>query len=108
MALVQLITTLESREDALSLAHAAVDERVAACVQVIGPISSVYRWQSKVEESAEYLCLMKTPLEGLERLIAFVRERHPYDTPEITVVESLFTDDRYLSWAENETIAPKP
>jgi len=107
MALVQLITTVESREDALSLAHAAVDERVAACVQVIGPISSVYRWKGKVEESAEYLCLMKTPLERLERLIGFVRERHPYDTPEITVVESLLTDDRYLTWAQTETVGPR-
>ena len=51
------------------------------------------------QEETEYLCLLKTPLDGLERLVSFVRERHPYDTPEITAVESLFTDERYLAWA---------
>jgi periplasmic divalent cation tolerance protein len=104
MGLVQVITTVGSREDAMVLAHAAVDQRVAACVQVIGAMTSVYRWQETVEEAPEFLCLLKAPLEGLERLVSFVRERHPYDTPEITVVESLFTDERYLAWARTETI----
>jgi periplasmic divalent cation tolerance protein len=104
MPMVQLLTAVASREDALSLAHGAVDERVAACVQIIGPMTSVYRWKGTVEETTEFLCLMKTPLEGLERLISFVRDRHPYDTPEITAVESLFTDARYLAWARSETV----
>ena len=103
MGLVQLVTTVQSHDDAMALGRAAVDARIAACVQVVGPITSVYRWEGRVEEATEYLCLMKAPLEGLERLIAFVRERHPYDTPELTVVESLFTDDRYLAWARGET-----
>jgi len=107
MPLVQLITTVQSREDALTLARGAVDGRVAACVQIIGPITSVYRWKGDVEEATEFLCVMKTPLEDLERLIVFVRQRHPYDTPEITAVESLFTDDRYLAWAQAETVAPE-
>ncbi len=103
MSLVQLITTLESREEALSLAREAVDARTAACVQVIGPIASVYRWKGTVEEAEEFLCLMKVPREGLERLVQFVRGRHPYDTPEITTVESGFVDERYLAWARSET-----
>ncbi|MDP8955565.1 MAG: divalent-cation tolerance protein CutA [Actinomycetota bacterium] len=103
MSLVQIVTTLESREQALSLAHDAVDARTAACVQVIGPITSVYRWKGTLEEAVEFLCLMKVPSEGLERLIQFVRDRHPYDTPEITVVESSFVDERYLAWARSET-----
>jgi periplasmic divalent cation tolerance protein len=103
MSLVQLITTLETKEQALDLARAAVDARVAACVQIVGPITSVYRWQGKVEQSEEFLCLLKAPLERLDVLAAFVRDRHPYDTPEITAVESLFVDDRYLAWARTET-----
>ncbi len=103
MALVQVFTTVGSREDALALARAAVEERVAACVQVIGPLTSVYRWEGKVEERAEFLCLLKAPQEGLERLVSFVRDRHPYDTPEITSIESPYTDDRYLAWARAET-----
>ncbi len=103
MPLVQLITTLESREEALSLAREAVDARTAACVQVIGPIASVYRWKGTVEDADEFLCLMKVPSEGLERLVQFVRDRHPYETPELTAVESAFVDDRYLAWARSET-----
>jgi periplasmic divalent cation tolerance protein len=103
VSLVQLITTLESREDALSLARQVVDARTAACVQVIGPITSVYRWEGRVEETEEYLCLMKVPGERLERLVQFVRGRHPYDTPEITALESSFVEERYLAWARSET-----
>ena len=103
MALVQLITTLQSREEALSLGREAVDVRAAACVQVLGPITSVYRWEDEVEETEEFICLMKVPGEGLERLVQFVRERHPYGTPELTAVESAFVDERYLAWARSQT-----
>ncbi len=103
MSLVQLITTLESREQALSLARDAVEARTAACVQVIGPITSVYRWHGEMEETEEFLCLMKAPSEGLERLVQFVRERHPYDTPELTALGATFVDERYLAWARSET-----
>lgn len=103
MPLVQLFTTLESRDEALALGREAVDARAAACVQVIGPITSVYRWEGEVEETEEFLCLMKVPSEGLERLVQFVRDRHPYDTPELTAVDSAFVDERYLAWARSET-----
>jgi periplasmic divalent cation tolerance protein len=106
VSLVQLLTTFGSREDALDLARTAVEERVAACVQVVGPITSVYRWEGAVREEEEFLCLLKVPSERLERLVQFVKERHPYDTPELTAVESIFADERYLAWAEAET-APK-
>ena len=102
VSLVQVLTTFDSRDDALRLAHAAVAARVAACVQLVGPITSVYRWQGSVEEAAEFLCVFKAPAEALGSLLAFVRERHPYHTPELTVVESLFTDQRYLAWASDE------
>ena len=104
MSLVQLLTALGSREEALKLAHEAVEARVAACVQVVGPVTSVYRWEGRIEESEEYLCLMKTPRETAQSLMDFVRERHPYDTPEITVVESILTDDRYQAWAVSQTV----
>lgn len=103
MSLLQLLTAVGSKEDALSLARSTLDARAASCVQVLGPVTSVYRWKGRVEEEREFLCLMKVPSGRLERLVDFVRTRHPYDTPEITVVESVFTDDRYLAWAEAET-----
>jgi periplasmic divalent cation tolerance protein len=104
VSLVQVLTTMDTREAALSLARSAVDERMAACVQVIGPITSVYRWEGRTNEDQEFLCLLKVPSGRLERLIQFVKARHPYDTPEITAVESSFVDERYLAWADSETI----
>jgi periplasmic divalent cation tolerance protein len=97
--LVQLLTTVESREQALDLAHAVIDERAAACVQIIGPITSVYRWKGRVEETEEYLLLLKVPTGALETLVDLVRARHPYGTPELTAVPSSFVDDRYMAWA---------
>jgi periplasmic divalent cation tolerance protein len=101
--LVQVLTTVESREQALELAHAVIEARSAACVQIVGPITSVYRWQGRVEETAEYLLLMKVPAEGAEGLAGFVRRRHPYHTPELTAVPSSFVDQRYLAWVEEVT-----
>jgi periplasmic divalent cation tolerance protein len=103
MSLVQLITAVGSREDAVRMARAAVGERVAACVQVIGPVTSVYRWEGTLREDQEFVCLMKAPSEGLERLLRFVRESHPYDTPEISELPAGFVDERYLAWARAET-----
>jgi periplasmic divalent cation tolerance protein len=103
--LVQLVTSLPSREAALELAHAAVEAGMAACVQVLGPVTSVYRWQGAVQEDQEHLCVIKVPEAGLDAAVAFVRARHPYDTPELTAVGSAFVDARYLAWAEEVTAA---
>jgi len=102
-SLVQVFTTLGTRDDALGMGRAAVKARAAACVQVVGPITSVYRWEGAVQEDTEFLCLLKTPGSKLERLLQFVRDHHPYDTPEITAVPSSAVDDRYLAWAIAET-----
>jgi periplasmic divalent cation tolerance protein len=106
--LVQLLTTLGSKADAMALAREAVGHRVAACVQVVGPITSVYRWEGKVEEAEEFLCVMKVPTVGLQRLVAFVRDRHPYDTPELTALPSPFVDERYLAWVAGEMMGEVP
>ena len=98
-SLVQLLTTFADREAALATARAAVEARVAACGQVIGPITSVYRWDQAMQEEEEYLCVMKVPSEGLEALTTFVRKRHPYDTPELTALPSAYVEERYLAWA---------
>jgi periplasmic divalent cation tolerance protein len=103
VSLVQLITTVDGRDAAVQLARAAVEARAAACVQIVGPIDSVYRWDGKVEEAEEFLLVMKVPAEGLERLAGFVLERHPYDTPELTTMPSGWVEDRYLAWARAET-----
>jgi len=100
--LAQLITTLPDRPAALSLARDVVERRLAACVQVIDPITSVYRWEGSVREDTEVLCVMKVPSDRSAALTQHVRTVHPYDTPEIVVVDSSFVDHRYLAWARME------
>ena len=100
--LAQLITTLPAEDQALELARAAVEERRAACVQVLGPITSVYRWEGEVRTEREFLCLMKVPTEALDDLVEFVRGRHPYSTPELAALAGPFVDPTYLAWARQE------
>jgi len=102
--LVQLVTSLPARDDAVALARAAVEARVAACGQVVGPVTSAYRWEGAVRGEEEHLLLLKVPVEGVDALAAFIRERHPYDTPELTALDGPFIDERYLAWARAETV----
>jgi periplasmic divalent cation tolerance protein len=101
--LVQVVTTVSTRDEALALAHDAVEARAAACVQILGPITSVYRWEGHVQEESEYLLLAKVPRELGEALAAFLAERHPFDTPEIAVHAAESVDPRYLAWATEVT-----
>src|SRR5437879_3469384 len=84
--LVQVLTALPGREEALGLAREVVEARLAACVQIVDGITSVYRWQGEVREESEALCVMKVPADRAAVLIDRVRARHPYETPEITSV----------------------
>ena len=105
-SLMHLLTTFADRDTALTLAREAIHARLAACGQVIGPITSVYRWQEATHEEEEYLCLLKVPTEGLDVLTSFVRDRHPYDTPELTALPSSYVDGRYLAWAQTSVTRP--
>ena len=90
-------------ERATSLARALVDEGLAACVNVVPGVRSIYRWEGKVEEADEVLCLIKTRAEIFDRLRRRVAELHPYDVPEIL---SFAVDDgspAYLDWVRAAT-----
>jgi periplasmic divalent cation tolerance protein len=75
-----------------------VEERLAACAQVTGPISSTYRWQGKVQQASEWYCHLKTTVERLPALEARIRELHPYDVPEIIAVPIMQGNAAYLEW----------
>lgn len=99
---VQVITTTARRDEAEKIAHALVDGRLAACVQIVGPIASVYRWQGKVETSEEWQCLIKTRRDVLERLAQALGQVHPYQVPEILALPVLWGSDDYLAWIDAE------
>lgn len=93
-----VLTTVSSRDEAMRLARTMVEERLAACVNILGDVQSIYRWQGAVEDSAEVLLLIKTGVEKLEALEAAVRRLHSYDVPEFLVLQVASGSKAYLGW----------
>ncbi len=85
-------------ETALRLARLLVEERLAACVQLIDPIRSVYRWKGEVKEEAEVLLLAKSSQELVPRIQEFLRREHPYELPELAAVPITGGSPEYLEW----------
>ena len=99
---VLILTTFPADGDAEKFAATLVDERFAACVNILPPMQSVYRWQGKVEKANERQLLIKTSLGRWRALEKRLKELHPYDVPEFLVVMIDKTATDYLSWlAEN-------
>ena len=96
----QVTTTLPDRATAEQLAATLVQERLAACAQVIGPVFSTYRWREGVEHSAEWYCHLKTTVARLPLLKRRIRELHPYEVPELVAVALVDGDPDYLRWIE--------
>jgi periplasmic divalent cation tolerance protein len=91
-------TTLPTEEAADLLATQLVEEKFAACVQVIGPIESTYRWEGMVERSEEWYCHCKAPVEKQAALMGRIKELHPYEVPEIVAVVADAAGPEYLAW----------
>ena len=104
---LQVHTTAETEEDAQTIARAAVEARLAVCAQVIGPITSTYWWEGKVETATEWLCLFKTDRQHYDGLEALIREKHPYEMPEILAMPVVAGSQPYLDWLAAE-LAPGP
>lgn len=98
---LQVLTTTGSEEEAERISAALVERRLAACVQVIGPISSRYRWQGKVERDSEWLCLAKTEAGRYAELEAAIRELHSYEEPEIVATPIVAGSAGYLGWIDD-------
>lgn len=101
--IVQVTTTVESPEAAGRIARALVDERLAACAQVQGPITSTYRWQGAVEQATEWYCHAKTTRAMLDQVVARIRSLHSYVTPEIIAVPLAGGLPDYLAWVAAST-----
>ena len=98
---IQVATSVAEREDAQRMARALVEQRLAACVQVLGPMMSTYRWQGQVETAQEWLCLAKTRREAYQRLQQAILELHPYDVPEILATPVEAGNPAYLAWIDD-------
>jgi periplasmic divalent cation tolerance protein len=91
-------TTCANRDEAERIAAALVDQRLAACVQIVGPVRSIYRWQGAVEQAEEWLCLIKTTREAYPAVEAAIRALHSYDCPEIIATQITAGSAAYLKW----------
>jgi periplasmic divalent cation tolerance protein len=98
-----VLTTTGSQEEADKIAHALVERRLAACVNIVPQIKSVYRWQGKVETATEWLLLIKTQAGLFERVRAAVKELHSYDLPECLMLEVTAGSQEYLNWVAKNT-----
>jgi periplasmic divalent cation tolerance protein len=103
---IQVVTTVASQEEAQKIAAALVEARLAACVQVIGPITSTFRWQGKLETSQEWLCAIKTLRANFQAVEAAIRAAHSYQVPEILAFEVVEGSRDYLDWLTAEASAP--
>jgi periplasmic divalent cation tolerance protein len=97
-----LLTTAPSRDEAAKIANLLIDEKLAACVQLL-PIESFYRWEGKTQNEAELLLLIKTRTALFEDAIVRIRAVHPYTVPQIVGTEFLAGFKGYLDWIDDAT-----
>lgn len=85
------------------LVRGAVERRLAACGQVVGPVTSTYRWEGRVTTDEEWLALLKTSAARVDELIAWLVAEHPYDEPEVLALPVAAGSAGYLAWVVEET-----
>lgn len=93
-----VLSTAGSEEEARRIAQALVERRLAACVNIVGPIQSVYRWKGAVESAAEHLLIIKTTAASFPRVRDAIRELHSYELPECVMLSIEAGSEEYLKW----------
>jgi periplasmic divalent cation tolerance protein len=106
--LLQLTTTTGTREIAERIAVELVDLRLAACVQVGGPIQSTYRWKGNVETAEEWQCTAKTSRDHLPAIQELLKRLHPYEVPELVATPIVGGSEAYLKWLYDQLTPDTP
>ncbi len=101
--MVMIISSFPSKETAKEVAGKLVKNKLAACVQITSPVTSIYEWEGKINEDEEVLLFIKTSSASKERTIEFIKKDHPYDVPEIIVLPVVGGFDKYIEWVESIT-----
>jgi periplasmic divalent cation tolerance protein len=96
-----VFSTAGSEEEARKIAHHLVEQRLAACVNIVPQLTSIYQWQGKIEEGREWLLLIKTSAEMFGRVQAAIRDLHSYELPECIAVDIAESSPAYLKWIES-------
>ena len=95
---VIVIVTAANREEAMKIVRSLLEERLIACANIVGPVSSIFWWEGKMEEAIEFLVFMKSHEKRFERLSEKVREIHSYEVPEIIALPIIEGSPPYLDW----------
>ena len=103
---IVVITTIDSKEQAESLARIIVEQKAGACVQIAGPVRSVYSWNGVIESTEEWQCIIKTASSCYSALENIIMKNHPYEVPEIIALPVSNGLPAYLKWME-ETLRDK-
>jgi periplasmic divalent cation tolerance protein len=103
---IVVLSTCGSEEEAQKLAHSLVDQRLAACVNVVPGIRSVYRWEGKIETAAEYLLVIKSSRDRMALLRAAIEREHSYEVPEIVALPIVDGSPDYLNWLQANLRSP--
>lgn len=101
---LQVVTTTSTLGEADRIARRLVMRRLAACVQLGGPISSIYRWQGQLEKSVEWTCTIKTLRSHFPQVEAVIKELHSYEVPEILAFPVAAGSADYLAWLASEVM----
>ena len=99
---IQVMTTIENKADAEKIAQHLVEERLAACVQILGPVKSYFQWQGKLDRAEEYLCLIKSRDDLFQEIETAIKKLHPYEIPEIISMPINKGSADYLNWMAAE------
>ena len=97
----EVITTVPSEEVGKGIAQKLLDDKLAACVQIGGPVTSCFRWQGKVETEREFRCTIKTTAAAFARVATVIRQLHPYELPEITKL-MVDASPEFASWVAEQ------
>lgn len=99
---IVLFNTCDSPEEATRIAHQLVEQRLAACVNIVPGVRSVYRWKGQVEETSELLLIIKSSRELLPKLRAELQRMHSYEVPELVALSIVDGSPAYLEWMDGE------
>ncbi len=103
MAFIQVMTTTGTKEQAREIARRLVEEKLAACVQILDGIESTYLWKGKVETSGEFMCFIKTREDLYPQVEEAIKKIHSYETPEIIALPITGGSKDYLKWLTEST-----
>jgi periplasmic divalent cation tolerance protein len=100
---IVVLVTCGTEDEAVEIAHALVEERLAACVNLISPVRSIYRWEGKIWDEKEWMLIIKTQKKRFEELKKKVKSLHSYSVPEVIALPIVEGSASYLKWLEENT-----